>query len=103
MNKKIKMSTELDIGHDINNDGGRYWAEVEGGSAELTYKMRGEDVIVIDHTYVPRESRGRDIAEKLVEHAVAEARLRGQKIVPQCPYVDKLFKRRADLDELRAA
>ena len=94
---------DIIIGHDFNNDGGRYWAEVPGGSAELTYKNRGDDVIVIDHTFVPPQSRGKDIARRLVEHAVADARIRNLKIVPQCPYVDKLFRVRADLEELRAA
>ena len=97
------MTTELEIKHDINNGGGRYWVEVEGGSAKLTYKIRSEDVIIIDHTYVPPQARGRSIARKLVEHAVDEARARGQKIVPQCPYVARLFDRRPDLNELRAA
>ncbi len=96
-------ANEIEIGHDLNNGGGRYWVEVDGGSAELTYTNRGDDVIVIDHTYVPPESRGRDIAQRLVERAVADARQRNLRIVPQCPYVAKLFDRRADLAERRAA
>ncbi len=96
--------TQLDIsiGHDFNNSGGRYWAEVPGGSAELTYQNRGDDAIIIDHTYVPPQSRGKNIALQLVEHAVADARIRNLKIVPQCPYVEKLFKIRADLNAFRA-
>ncbi len=90
------------IGHNSNNDGGRYWAEVPGGSAELTYTNRGDDVIIIDHTYVPPAARGKNVAQRLVERAVADARARNVKIVPQCPYVAKLFKVRADLDERRA-
>lgn len=93
----------FEIGHDVNNDGGRYWAEVQGGSAELTYLNTAPGVITIDHTFVPPESRGHDIAKRLVERVAADARASGIKIVPQCPYVDKLFQRRADLNELRAA
>jgi len=93
----------IEIGHDFNNGGGRYWAEVDGGSAELTYKNRGDDVIIIDHTYVPPESRGGDIALRLVERAVADARERNLQIEPQCSYVAKVFERRADLAERRAA
>ena len=96
-------TSDIEIGHDLNNGGGRYWVEVDGGSAELTYINRGDDVIVIDHTYVPPEARGRDIAQRLVERAVADARERNLRIVPQCPYVAKLFDRRADLAERRAA
>ena len=96
-------TTNLDIGHDFNNDGGRYWAEVPGGSAELTYVNSSPGVITIDHTYVPPESRGKDIALRLVERAAADARERGLRIIPQCPYVAKVFDRRADLNTLRAA
>jgi predicted GNAT family acetyltransferase len=96
------MDEQLAIGHDLNNDGGRYWAEVPGGSAELTYKNRKDNVIVIDHTYVPPKSRGGKIAERLVERAVSDARERGLRIVPKCPYVAALFKRRPDLAELSA-
>lgn len=103
--KEILRVTKDDftVGHDFNNDGGRYWVEVAGGSAELTYKNRGDGVIIIDHTFVPLESRGRDVAQQLVEHAVRDARLRNLKIVPLSPYVDKLFRARADLNKLRAA
>lgn len=93
----------MEIGRDINNNGGRYWAEVQGGSAELTYQRRAADVIVIDHTFVPPPARGKDVAQKLVERAVDDARREGVRIVPQCPYVAKLFERRPDLAERRAA
>ncbi|MBT8472695.1 MAG: N-acetyltransferase [Marinicaulis sp.] len=93
---------QLVIGHDFNNGGGRYWIELDAGSAELTYRNRGDGVIVIDHTFVPPEARGGKIAQKLVERAAEDARKSGLKIVPQCPYVNLLFKRRADLNELRA-
>ena len=93
---------QLVIGHDFNNGGGRYWIELEAGSAELTYRNRGDGVIVIDHTFVPPEARGKNIAQNLVERAVGDARKSNLKIVPQCPYVELLFKRRPDLNELRA-
>ena len=97
------MDDNAKIGHDLNNDGGRYWLEVDGGSAELTYLNSGDGVITIDHTYVPPPARGGKIAEQLVERAVADALANNLKIIPQCPYVAKLFERRPDLAETRAA
>lgn len=97
------MSDTLTIGHDVNNEGGRYWVEVEGGSAELTYRNHGDSVILIDHTFVPPASRGHDIAQRLIERAAEDARARGLKIIPQCSYADQLFKSRPDLEALRAA
>lgn len=86
----------MDIGHDFNNDGGRYWAKVEGGSAELTYRNRGGGVIVIDHTFTPPEARGRGVGEALVERIVNDAREWGLKIVPECSYAARLFRERPE-------
>lgn len=54
---------------------------------------KGDDVWIIDHTFVDENQRGQGIAVKLVDTVVEEARIRGVKIVPECPYVDNLFKR----------
>ena len=97
------MNDHLNIEHTASPHGGRYWAAVKGGEAELTYRKRGDSIIVIDHTFVPPAARGGSIAQQLVERAVADARAKDVKIVPQCPYVDKLFHRRPDLNETRAA
>lgn len=93
---------KMDIGHDFNNDGGRYWAKVEGGSAELTYRNRGVGVIVIDHTFTPPQARGRGVAEALVARIVADARERGLKIVPECPYAARLFSERPEWRDVLA-
>ncbi len=92
----------MQIIHDRTNQGGRFWANVAGGEAELTYRNDGALRIIIDHTYTPPQSRGKNIARLLVERAAADARAAGVSIVPTCPYVDKLFQRRADLNDLRA-
>ncbi|WP_428407921.1 GNAT family N-acetyltransferase [Hyphococcus sp.] len=85
----------LDIQHEKRGDNGRYWALAGDGEAELTYRMRG-DVMVIDHTFTPPEARGKNVAQRLVERAVDEARESGLKIDPVCPYVAKLFQRRPE-------
>lgn len=97
------MSGNIDIRNEFTNEGGRYFASVAGGWAELTYRRVRDGVIAIDHTYVPTEARGGKIAERLVERAVADARAEGVRIVPECPYVAVLFKRRPDLDERSAS
>ena len=99
-NMRLKGRTavheKLDIKHAPTSSGGRYWADVEGGEAELTYAA-ANGAMIIDHTFVPPASRGRDIAQRLVERAVEDADKRGLRIVPQCPYVNKLFHRRPEL------
>ncbi len=90
----------LDIQHEQRGDAGRYWALAGDGEAELTYKIRGE-VMVIDHTFTPVEARGKNIARQLVERAIDDAQAQGFRVDPQCPYVDKLFQRRPEWAPLR--
>ena len=79
---------------------GRYAAAVEGGAAELTYSRPDPHLIVIDHTYVPRPSRGRGVAEALVRRAVADARASDTKIVALCPFAASVFRRHGELRDV---
>ena len=82
---------------------GEYHAAVPGSEAigRLTYQRRG-DVLVADHTLVPPEIGGRGVAARLVEALVADAREHGFKIVPQCSYVEVLFRRHPEWSDLLA-
>lgn len=82
---------------------GEYHAEIEGSDefGRLTWIARG-DTRVATYTYTPPALRGRDIAARLVEALVADARAQGFKIVPQCSYVDVLFRRHPEWADLRA-
>jgi len=55
--------------------------------AEITYKPKDAQTIIVDHMYVSEELRGQGIAGKLVEVIVNFARDEDLKIVPLCPYV----------------
>lgn len=81
---------------------GRYFLAGEGGEAELTYVKAGEREIVVDHTFVPPAWRGRGVAEKLVRHVVDDARARGFKIRPVCPYVVVAFRRHPEWSDIQA-
>ena len=82
---------------------GAYHAELPGGdqSAVLTWLARGP-LRIANHTYVPPELRGRGIAQQLVQALVDDARKLGFTIVPECSYVDALFSRHPDWDDVRA-
>ena len=73
---------------------GRITLEDETGNfrGEITYKKKKDNVIVVDHTYVPNEFRGQGIAGKLTERMVEYAKNHNLKIIPQCPYVKKAFE-----------
>lgn len=90
------------IEHMEKDGSGRYFMRIDGGEAELTYSFRDDDVMVIDHTFTPPEARGRSLARKLTERAVADAKERNVRIDPLCPYVAKLFERKPEWASLRA-
>jgi len=82
---------------------GRYVVRLRDGlEAEMTYRKLGSTVIAIDHTYVPPEYRGNNIAQRLVDRGIADARSAGIKIKPECSYVVTQFRRHPEWADLLA-
>lgn len=77
---------------------GRYVARVAGidAEAELTFTLRGPDLMSADHTGAPDALRGTGAAAALVDHLVAQARADGVRIIPLCPYVRARYMRNPD-------
>jgi predicted GNAT family acetyltransferase len=76
---------ESDAIHD-NTQRRRFELTVDGHLARADYVVDG-DVITFTHTIVPPALEGRGIASRLIRHALSEARARGLRVVPQCPFV----------------
>ncbi|AWI85978.1 GNAT family N-acetyltransferase (plasmid) [Alloyangia pacifica] len=76
----------------------RYVATVEGaaGEGELTISKVSPTLIIADHTAVPDSMRGMGIAKALVLRLLADARGKGQRIVPLCPFVRGYAMRHSD-------
>lgn len=74
---------------------GRYIATVEGreGEAYIAFTHREEGVISADHTIAPDSLKGSGAALALVEYLVADARARGFRIIPICPYVRAHYRK----------
>lgn len=68
--------------------------------AEITWTMLG-DVMVVDHTYVSSELRGRGVAKQLLDGAAEYAREKGHKIEPVCSYVVTAFERFKEYEDLK--
>jgi len=97
------MSAELPVAHEEANGRGRYVVYLPDGSeAEMTYQRRDASTIIADHTGVPPQHRNLGLALRLVEAAIADARLTGSKIVPACSYVVAQFRRHPEWADLRA-
>jgi predicted GNAT family acetyltransferase len=97
MDEDLKVEREDGAGH------GRYVIHLPGGlEAEMTFRKHGTDLISIDHTYTPPEFRGHNIAARLMERTIADARRDGVKVRPLCSYAVAQFRRHPEWADLRA-
>jgi predicted GNAT family acetyltransferase len=74
-----------------------------GHAGELVYRDRGGGVLAFLHTEVDPEVRLRGLGSALVGGALDDARARGLRIVPICPFVDAYVRRHPEYAELVAA
>jgi predicted GNAT family acetyltransferase len=92
------------ISHEQHGNRGVFYIESDGARvAELTYQKTGESRIVIDHTEVQVSLRGRGIARRLLDAAVAWARQGNTRIDATCPYVITQFARDPSIGDVRAS
>lgn len=68
---------------------GLYVGRVAGIAAEgeISFTHRGSHLTSADHTSAPDELKSTGLAAAMVDTLVADARARGFKIIPICPYV----------------
>ena len=86
-----------------HNAGLRRFEMCDAGLTEafLSYTREG-DRVILDHTFVPVELRGRGLAAQLTVAALDEARQQGWKVVPQCSYVARFIERNPRFADLLA-
>lgn len=87
----MNNETKPEIIHD--KDDLRFYADVEGEEAELTYTFPEEQVMDFDHTFVPESGRGKGIANQLVKAGLDYAKANNYKAIASCPVVDAYVKR----------
>ena len=75
-----------------NKKASRFEIETDGKYAYAEYLLTPE-CIAVTHTFVPRELRGRRLAERVVEAAIEYGRKHNLKLNPVCPYVQTYLQR----------
>lgn len=76
---------------------GMFFVETDGNIlAEMTYTMPSPEKIIIDHTEVSEELKGKSVGYQLVHTAVEYARTHQLKIIPLCPFASSVFKKKPE-------
>jgi predicted GNAT family acetyltransferase len=68
-----------------NRAASRYEVTVDGHTAVLDYERRSDRLVLV-HTEVPPELRGRHLGDALVKAALDAAQADGLRVVPVCPF-----------------
>lgn len=74
--------------------------EKENPAGEMTYRWEGNDKLIIDHTGVFEEYRGKDYGKKLIMKGIEYAKEKEAKIIPLCSYVRKVMERDEKLKDM---
>lgn len=91
----------MEIIHTDDGTKGIFKAVEEGIEAGImTYIWNSDDTFTIEHTIGNPSFKG--IGIKLLDKAVAFAREKNLKIIPQCPFAQKMFDRKPELQDVLA-
>jgi predicted GNAT family acetyltransferase len=76
----------------------RFYANLDGEEAELTYSLTEKDDLDLDYTYVPEEHRGQGFADALVKSALEYVKSNQLKFIASCPVVEAYVKRHPEYE-----
>jgi uncharacterized protein len=80
---------------------GAFFIEEDGEwVAEMTYFREGTRKLVVDHTAVSKELKGKGIGKALVEAVVKFARGKNLLIKPTCPFAKKVLESSEDYEDV---
>jgi uncharacterized protein len=85
----------------INDDSGFFFIEVDGKTeAKMTFKLDGNDKIIIYHTEVNQEHNAKGFGKLMVKKAVEYAREKNIKIVPLCSFTKSIIDKTPDYQDI---
>ena len=91
----------MEISHKQDGTRGMFFVQKDNRKvAKMTYTMPSPDKMIIEHTEVSDELRGKNVGYQLVHTAVEYARIKGIKIVPLCPYANSVFKKKPEFADV---
>ena len=94
------MTDPINITKQDSPEGGSYIVFLDGDRAEMTYTRLEDDLVSIDHTFVPDALRGRGIAQALAAYAIEDTRRLKGKLVAKCSFMQSQFKRHPEWSDV---
>ncbi|MGE4429610.1 MAG: GNAT family N-acetyltransferase [Sphingobium sp.] len=100
--KLTEPQPEITIALEDGERHGRYVGKVAGidAEAEIRFTHCGPGLISADHTGAPEALKGTGVAAALVDYLIADARQRGFRIIPICPYVRARYGKHPDWQDV---
>lgn len=91
----------MEVKQTDNKEKGSFYIELENKIvAQMTYVWAGTNKIIIDHTEVGPESKGKGAGKSMLTKAVEFARSNGIKIIPLCPFAKSVFDKVAEFQDV---
>jgi uncharacterized protein len=91
----------MNVEHDPQRH--RFFVEVPGGTAELTFEVVDPHTLDLQHTRVPEAAAGQGVGGKLAEAAFEWARAHDTRLIPSCPFVREWLERHPERKDQLAA
>jgi uncharacterized protein len=90
------------IQHKQEGNRGIYYIEEDGNVlAEIIYSNADDDkLMIIEHTEVNDELRGKNVGYELVHKLVEQARMHGQKIAPVCTFAKAIIDKKPEFKDI---
>lgn len=96
------MAENFSIKQESHGGKMRYVTVVDGHESEMTYLTPSPKKIVIDHTLVAPELKGRGVGQALLLRAIEDARKGGYKIEPTCPFAKAQIEKHKEWQDVLA-
>ncbi|WP_395078346.1 GNAT family N-acetyltransferase [Gracilimonas sp.] len=98
---KSKTNSTMNIQHQESDSKGEFFMEDNGTRiAEMTYSKAGSDKIIIDHTEVTDEGRGKGLGKQLVKRGVEFARENELTVLPLCPFAKSIIQKTPEFQDV---
>ena len=90
----------IDLAVRDNPEKHRFEIDLGDGSFAFAEYTLPAGKIMFTHTEVPPEHEGKGIGSALIRHSLGEARRRGLKVIPICPFFAAYMKKHEDVQDL---